>query len=128
MAQLSNVQPYNAADEKHVRSRKHREEREELKSEDAIKYVMASKLGRHFIWELLGMTKMFSSAFVADSTATEFHCGMQNIGYMLQARLEEVVPSEFVLMWKEQLETFEKDAREDESNRQGEDNGRRDNT
>lgn len=105
---------YNAANPKHVKNRKRDEERISLRDLEAMKFVMTTPLGRHFVWALLGETGIFSQPFTGNS-GTFFNCGRQDIGHKLQAQLEENVPREFIEMWREHLIEKEKDAIKDEA-------------
>lgn len=104
---------YNAADNHQVTSRKRREDREKLRNEDAVKFVMGNALGRHFVWNLLSDAGLFRQPFTGNST-TDFQCGRMDVGLKLMRKLEEQAPDEFVSMWQEQM-TAKQTARKEEA-------------
>lgn len=78
--------------------------------QDALYYVMSSRLGRAFMWRLLQECHVFETTFVpghADSTA--YNEGMRRIGLLLLDEIEANVPDAYLLMTKEAKEDQEYD-------------------
>lgn len=105
---------YNAADPRHIKSRKGREKLELLRNEDAFKFVMGNVQGRNFVWNLITYTGLYDDSFTGNSS-TFYNEGKRAIGLRLIADLEEVCPAEFVLMWQEHLTQKKKDAEGDQA-------------
>ena len=110
------AEPYNGSNKKHVESRARKEKRATDKDVDAMKLVMSTSLGRHFVWFWLGRTGLFRQPFVAQlPDVTVFNCGRQDVGHQIRAELESKFPAEFRIMWAEHIVEQQKDAAEDEA-------------
>lgn len=116
------VQPYNAANPAHVKSRKRREERDQKRDDEARRWVMSSAVGRHFVWLVLSEAGMFRQPFTGTSQ-TDFNCGRMDVGLKLQKQLIENFAKEHVLMWSEHLTLEEQERKLDAAARVETDNG-----
>lgn len=70
---------------------------------DAIKRIMATELGRYFIFQLLGTFGVNQSPYAVNALQTAFACGMQNAGLQIQDLAARHAPENFALMLKEKL-------------------------
>lgn len=84
-----------------------KEKREELKKlereryQSAVEYVMATELGRHFVYELLKNSGVFgSSAKRAGFRTNEtfFFEGQRNVGNRVLSDLEAMTPGSYLKM------------------------------
>lgn len=77
---------------------------QQLRAESDFKFIMGSKQGRRFMWRLLGITRLHSTPFAVQRETTDFNCGMQNVGLILQAEMHAKCPERYFEMVKEQQE------------------------
>jgi hypothetical protein len=109
--------PYNAANPAHVKTRKQKEERDQLKNQAALAYVMRDPLGRHFVWTLIGATGLYVEDPMTGNSFTFHNLGRASVGRTLQKKIEEEMPDEFILMWQEHLKEKENARKQDEAAR-----------
>lgn len=82
----------------------HRAEADRLKQQievDDLKWLMADKHGRRFVWRVLEKSRVFANAFAGDAALTAFRCGEQNIGQWLLAELHLFCPEKYQAMVRE---------------------------
>jgi hypothetical protein len=69
---------------------------------EALKWLMAHKLGRRFMWRLLALSGVFQNPWRPSSHETAFRAGHMNLGQMVLAELHEHCLDRYVEMTKEQ--------------------------
>lgn len=66
-----------------------------------LKWLMADKRGRRFMWAMLERTGIYRSSFTGNSE-TFFREGQRNVGLALMDRLMSICPERYAEMIKEQ--------------------------
>lgn len=83
-----------------------REAAEELRRQvEDLKWLMAHKPGRRFMWRLLAMAGVYRTSFNTSGSVTAFNEGKRNVGLTYVAEIQEHVPDSYLTMLKEQKET-----------------------
>jgi len=90
----------NAADTDQVKKAGDRDKDLARQEVDDIKELLSTPVGRRFYWRLLGLTGQFRSSFTGNSE-TFFREGERNIGLILMADINEIMPEAYVLMIQE---------------------------
>lgn len=78
-------------------ARKIKEERER----ECYKYVMGNKLGRQFVFDLLGACSVFRGNFDTDHSVMAFREGKRNVGLEVVARANDHTPQDYIKLLKE---------------------------
>lgn len=74
---------------------------EALAQSEDLKWLMADKRGRRFMWRLLERTGIYRSSFTGNSE-TFFREGERNVGLAVMADLMDFCPERYAQMIKEQ--------------------------
>lgn len=74
------------------------------KEVEDIKWLMAHKAGRRFMWRVLEKAGVYRSSFNNSGSITAFNEGQRNIGLMLVAEIQDVTPDQYLAMIKERNE------------------------
>lgn len=74
---------------------------EALTQSEDLKWLMADKRGRRFMWRLLERTGIYRSSFTGNSE-TFFREGERNVGLAVMADLMDFCPERYAQMIKEQ--------------------------
>ena len=90
----------NAADESGVKAQAESEERRAQRDLDGLRYVLATKDGRRFLWNLVTECGVFVCSFDG-SSRTFFREGERNVGLKIIARLNAADPNWYGTMVKE---------------------------
>lgn len=70
-----------------------------------VKWLLAHKAGRRFVWRLLEQAGVYRTSFNNSGSVTAFNEGQRNIGLMLVAEIQELVPERYLDMLKERKDT-----------------------
>lgn len=91
-----------------------RKSRESRKKEDAtvaqIKWLMAEKRGRSFMWGLLGKSGQHATSFTSDGLRMAFLEGQRNLGLLYTALIVKHTPEHYWLMVQENSGSKETEA------------------
>ena len=90
----------NAADEKQVKNAAEEERRRAERDADDMRYILSTKSGRRFIWNLLGECGVFQCSFDGSSKPF-FKEGERNVGLKILVRLNDADPQAYVTMINE---------------------------
>lgn len=101
----------NAANPKIVRAMRRQEKKREEARRAAIREVMATPVGRMFVWDLLERSGIFKSVMALDATIY-YNAGRQDFGKEIMAVLLEVGDDQFEVMQREARERTKRDERE----------------
>lgn len=105
---MTTEEPYNPLDTDATQAAEaesaEAKQRRRIREESDFKWMMQDKRGRRVMWRLLGFTGLHRSPWTAQREATDFNCGMQNVGQMLQAEIHLLCPEQYFAMVKEQQE------------------------
>lgn len=80
-------------------------ERERRKEVEDLKWLMAHKPGRRFMWRLLEMAGVYRTSFNNSGSVTAFNEGQRNVGLRYVAEIQEHAPDQYLAMLKERNET-----------------------
>lgn len=94
-------EPYDAGNPQHVKAKQQRSDALAKLRLDGLRYVMATKEGRAWMWSMLDFCGPFRTSYVPDSDRTLFNEGQSNIGKWILAQLRRHCLSEYTLMEKE---------------------------
>jgi hypothetical protein len=78
-------------------------ERRRKEVED-MKWLMAHKPGRRFMWRLLELAGVYRTSFNNSGSVTAFNEGQRNVGLRYVAEIQELTPDHYLLMLKERNE------------------------
>ncbi len=67
----------------------------------SVKTVMDSKVGRHFVWELLSDCRVFHDGFNENPIVLARNTGVRTAGLMLLNKVLAASPTEYELMFAE---------------------------
>jgi hypothetical protein len=90
----------NAADESQVRQGKNRELRLREQEIADLRYVLAEKEGRRFLWRLMSRCKAFGSVW-EPSAKIHYNAGQQDIGHYVMAEIMAADEQAFLTMMRE---------------------------
>jgi hypothetical protein len=93
----------NAADKAQVKDAKRKVQSARDAELQDFAQIMSTRVGRRFMWRMLGITRFQESSFTGNST-TFFNEGQRNIGLMLWADLNEACPERYLEMLQESKE------------------------
>jgi hypothetical protein len=69
-----------------------------------LKWLMAHKPGRRFMWRLLEMAGVYRTSFHTSGSVTAFNEGQRNVGLRYVAEIQELTPDNYLAMLKERNE------------------------
>jgi hypothetical protein len=72
--------------------------------EDAIKSVMAYRVGRRFVWALLSECGLLRTSFTGEALSMAFNEGQRNVAIRLMDQLDAICPDLVLTMTKEAKE------------------------
>ena len=93
----------NAADPQQVKKAAKEDKIKDVISNSNLRFVMESKSGRAFLWELLSSCNMFNTSMTGDNY-TFFLEGQRTVGLQLIPRMVAVSPKLYMLMQTENIE------------------------
>lgn len=99
---------YNADDKEQVNKARKRAKREELLRKEVVRGIMSIQEGRAWLYDYLSNCGTFTSPFHPNENQTNFNCGMQHIGHLIQEDIMRAAPESYWKMIKE-AEKNEKD-------------------
>lgn len=88
----------NAANEKQVAKAKKKEEIELVFQENSIRYVLASKEGRKFYWDLMCDCGIFTISAHASGSWTYYNEGKRSVGLKLLSKINDLDPKVYAQM------------------------------
>ena len=91
----------NAADEKQIAKQEKKDEIEFILTEDSIRYVLATKEGRKFYWDLMCWCGMFKISAHASGSWTYFNEGRRSVGLKLLDNVNTFDPKVYAQMVEE---------------------------
>lgn len=71
------------------------------KQVEDIKWLMAHKAGRRFMWRLLEVTGTRRTSFNNSGSVTAFNEGQRNVGLVFEAEVLDIAPEQYMAMLKE---------------------------
>ncbi len=74
---------------------------DELESNMSTKAVMATKTGRHFVWEQLNAFGVYRDGFTADPYVHAHNAGVKSAGLKILHNIISVCPDEYERMFSE---------------------------
>lgn len=74
------------------------------KEVEDVKWLMAHKAGRRFMWRLLDRAGVYRTSFNNSGSVTAFNEGQRNIGLFLVAEIQDIAPEQYLAMIKERSE------------------------
>lgn len=74
---------------------------EERQRVEDLKWLMAHKQGRRFMWRLLGVAGVYRTSFHTSGSVTAFNEGQRNVGLMLVSEIQEHAPETYFRMLME---------------------------
>ena len=92
---------YNASDTKQIRAAAKRSKTEQAMDDGVLLMLMSTQNGRAWMLRLLTWCGISRTPFTGDGDATNFNCGMQNVGLRLEADLLRACPDQFIFMMRE---------------------------
>ena len=95
---------YDSSNVKQV-SKKNREDRQKQRiRDDGFKEIVASPLGRAWVWNLLSEANVFSSTFSLEPAAYGLNEGKRSMGLMVIADIQRLCPEMLTTMIRENQE------------------------
>lgn len=94
----------NAADVQQVRKAAQTDKRERVKQLEDVRQILATQVGRRFVWRYLQECGVFQSSFHPSGSQLYYNEGMRNVGLMLMADINESSPDAYQTMLKESKE------------------------
>ena len=95
------------SDRETVRNRGRKARRLEIEHLNGMRNAMSSRQGRTFMWWLLGQCGTHRSTFSPEALQMAFNGGMQNVGFLLEAKIAEACPELYLLMQQEAMKRDE---------------------
>lgn len=92
--------PFDAGDATAVAARAERLAARQERRAAGLRYVLAERRGRDWLWALLEDCRIFESSFTGDPT-TFFHEGTRNVGLKLLTAIAETAPEALVTLMTE---------------------------
>ena len=99
-AQRDRARGFDAGDAEAVGRRARRLAREEQRRAAGLRYVLADRRGRDWLWSLLESCRIYESSFTGDS-GTFFNEGMRNVGLRVLTEIAAADPQALVTMMTE---------------------------
>ncbi len=90
----------NAIDEEKIKQADARDARNRERDLNDMRYILAAKNGRRFIWKLMSECGIFASSFDGTSR-TYFREGERNVGLKILSRLNEADENSYSVMVRE---------------------------
>lgn len=90
-------QGYDASDPKQVNNARKKAARAALERKEVVQAIMGQKQGRAFLYDYLTKCNTFSSPFTGIREQTDFNCGKQHIGHLIQEDIMLASPENY---WK----------------------------
>ncbi len=100
MSATNEDEPYNSADEEHVKKAELKAKHDISGEVKDFKEIMGTALGRRFVWSLLGKCGIYHTSFTGNSK-TFFNEGQRNVGLTYMNMVNRYCLKEYLLMVKE---------------------------
>lgn len=94
---------YSPDNPSHVRGRKRQIERDRMREEAALRWVMQDARGRLAVAVIIAGSDLGANPFAGDPAITAFNCGRQAEAQKLVDTLKELCPDDYLLMETERL-------------------------
>lgn len=93
--------PLDLGNPEHVAKARTSAKQRQRELDEALKFIMASSLGRAWMWEHISACGPFQTPFGPDPHLSYFAGGRQNVGLELIAQIHRVCPSQYAVMQQE---------------------------
>lgn len=94
-------EPIDLSDARQVKERNRELKRAEQDRMRTIRWLMSTKDGRKWVWDLLEKAHVNSSSFATNALITAHNEGERNIGLWVMADVTTFAPDHYVLMLSE---------------------------
>lgn len=88
----------DVSDEKQVKKASEKDARENMKKDNSVRYVLATKEGRKFYWDLMCDCGIFVISAHASGSWTYYNEGKRSVGLKLLSNLNDLDPTVYATM------------------------------